>query len=213
MFQLLLSGLIIGVVSSPTCPSNGEEIKYGTKYGFYSALIVGAGAVVGDAVILAAILLWLMPFADSNSMIITFLWLFGSAVLFYVAWGIFKEIKTVEGVDPKAKSIGVKYPFKHYLKAFWTGAAITTFNPFTVLWWMGLLTPIMNDGESISMIYPLAVLSGALFWFVLLAVLLYLGEKWLNKRRRQAILLISGLAVLGYSIYFLYQFIIQVFHV
>ncbi|SFK03782.1 Threonine/homoserine/homoserine lactone efflux protein [Halobacillus dabanensis] len=210
MFKLLFSGLIIGFVSSPTCPSNGEEIKHGTKYGFASSLLVGAGAVTGDAIVLAAILLWLMPFIGSDSIIVTFLWLFGSIVLFYVAWGIFKEIRTVQGVGEK-RTMDLMNPVRHYFRAFWIGIAITTFNPFTVLWWMGLLTPIVNDGNSISMVYPLAVLFGALLWFVLLAILLHLGERWLNKKSRQAILLISGLAVLGYSIYFLIQFVNQIF--
>ncbi|MFD2924091.1 LysE family translocator [Halobacillus naozhouensis] len=205
MLRLLLSGLIIGFVSSPTCPSNGEEIKHGTKYGFSSSLIVGVGAVMGDAIVLAAILLWLMPFIDSESLIVTFLWLFGSIVLFYVSWGIFKEIKTVEGVEVKQIK-NIKRPFRHYFRAFWTGTAITAFNPFTVLWWMGLLTPIVDSGSSITVVYPLAVLLGAFVWFVSLAVLLHLGERWLNRKRRQFILLISGLAVLFYSIYFLIQF-------
>ncbi len=209
MLRLLLSGFIIGFVSSPTCPSNGEEIKHGTKYGFSSSLVVGLGAVMGDAIVLAAILLWLMPFIDSESLIVTFLWLFGSLVLFYVSWGIFKEIKTVEGVGVKQIK-NIERPFQHYLRAFWTGTAITAFNPFTVMWWMGLLTPIVNSRNSLSVVYPIAVLIGALVWFLSLAVLLHFGERWLNRKRRQAILLISGLAVLFYSIYFLIQFVNQI---
>lgn len=208
MIQSMLSGLIIGAVSSPTCPSNGEEIKHGTKYGLTSSVTVGLGAVFGDAVVLAAILLWLMPFINDNSKWITGLWLFGSLVLFYVAWGIFQEMKTVQSVKEKHIS-NIHDPVKHFLKAFCTGAAITAFNPFTVLWWMGLLTPIIDSGHRISVIYPLSVLIGALLWFMLLAFFLHLGEKWLNRKRRQGMLLISGLAVSGYAFYFLFQFLKQ----
>ncbi|MFB5660944.1 LysE family translocator [Alteribacillus sp. HJP-4] len=210
MLQLILSGFFIGFVSSPTCPSNGEEIKHGTRYGLSSSISVGAGAVAGDAVILLAILWWLMPFIDSNSMIVTFLWLFGSIVLLYVSWGIFKEMKTVEAVGGK-RIKRITKPFRHYAKAFWTGAAITAFNPFTFLWWMGLLTPILDSNGDISAVYPAAVLAGAFIWFMLLAYLVYLGNRWLNKRKRQVLLLLSGSAVLGYSIYFLFQFIRLVF--
>ncbi|UOQ43723.1 LysE family translocator [Halobacillus salinarum] len=208
MFQLLFSGLVIGFVSSPTCPSNGEEIKHGTKYGLTSSLVVGLGAVTGDAIVLSAILLWLMPFISTESILVTYLWLFGSIVLFYVAWGIFKEISTVQGVKEKRMS-EIMNPARHYLRAFWIGTVITTFNPFTVMWWMGLLIPIVNDEDNISLVYPVSILAGALLWFVLLAVLLHLGERWLNKKKRQIILLISGLAVLGYSVYFFIQFVNQ----
>ncbi|MFG6146920.1 LysE family translocator [Halobacillus sp. B23F22_1] len=207
MLHILLSGFLIGFASSPTCPSNGEEIKHGAKYGFSSSLSVGVGAVVGDAVVLAAILLWLMPLMNENSFVITLLWLLGSFVLFYVAVGIFKEMKTVEGVVNKQSGPASYLPKRHFLKAFWTGAAITTFNPFTALWWVGLLTPVMDSSNTMNLTYPLAVIAGALAWFVLLAFLLHLGERWLTRKRRQVILFISGFAVLSYSFYFFYQFI------
>ncbi|WP_101842030.1 LysE family translocator [Halobacillus sp. Marseille-P3879] len=210
MFQLLISGFLIGFASSPTCPSNGEEIKHGTKYGFVSSLTVGAGAVFGDAVVLAAVLLWLMPLINENSLVITMLWLFGGLILFYVSLGIFKEMKTVQGVTATVNGQSQNLPKKHFLKAFWTGAAITTFNPFTVLWWMGLLTPIMDSSHGLNLSYPLAVIGGALVWFALLAVLLHAGERWLTRKRRQGVLFLSGMALLGYSVFFFFQFITEV---
>ncbi|GEL78011.1 hypothetical protein [Tenuibacillus multivorans] len=32
MISTIFSGLLLGFVASPTCPSNGEEIKQGTRY-------------------------------------------------------------------------------------------------------------------------------------------------------------------------------------
>ncbi|MCP3027164.1 LysE family translocator [Halobacillus sp. A5] len=205
MLKLLLSGFFIGFASSPTCPSNGEEIKHGTKYGFFSSLMVGLGAVFGDAVVLAAILLWLMPLINENSLVITLLWLVGGGVLLYVAMGIFKEMKTVESVGT-ASNESAALPGNHFLKAFWTGAVITTFNPFTFLWWVGLLTPMMGSENDLHLSYPLAVIGGALAWFVLLACLLHLGERWLTRKRRQVVLFVSGSSVLFYSVYFFIQF-------
>ncbi|RSL32406.1 hypothetical protein D7Z54_16070 [Salibacterium salarium] len=208
MFSTAINGLVLGFVASPTCPSNGEEIKQGTRYGFFFALAVGLGAVFGDAIILAAVLLGLMPLIETYPLLHSFLWLMGGVILLYVSWGIFTEIKTVEGVSADTSAEANTLDKKSILRAFWIGSAITTFNPFTIVWWIGLLSPILISDKNISL-FSTAVLAGSLVWFVILAFLLHIGRKHLNKKVRQFIIGISGSIVLGYSFYFFWQFIVE----
>jgi threonine/homoserine/homoserine lactone efflux protein len=200
MLQVIVNGFVLGFVASPSCPSNAEEIRLGTRYHAGYALLVGMGAIAGDAIILVAVLLGLMPLLNAYPILNTGLWLAGSAVLFYVAWGIFREAAssanawTVDNQRQITTSL---------LRAFWTGFAITTFNPFTVLWWVGLLAPLLET-ESI-VIFSVMVLLGSLAWFVLLAGILHFSRKWLTQIFRRWVLVGSGLVVVGYALYFLVQ--------
>jgi L-lysine exporter family protein LysE/ArgO len=209
MLSTMINGLILGFVASPTCPSNGEEIKQGTRYGFIFALTVGIGAVTGDAIVLVAVLLGLMPLIESYPLIKAGLWLIGGIILLYVSWGIFSEIRTVRGVSSNTNKTHKELNLVNILQAFCKGTAITTFNPFTVVWWIGLITPIIAANQ-IPTLFSFAVLIGSLIWFVILAVLLHIGRKFLTKTSLQWIIGASGIVVLGYSLYFLWQFFIGV---
>ena len=210
MLSTIINGLVLGFVASPTCPSNGEEIKQGTRHGFILALSVGLGAVTGDAIVLVAVLLGLIPLIESHPLIQSGLWLTGGIVLLYVSWGIFKEIKLVKGVSPVTTGTQKKRKLINILQGFWRGTAITTFNPFTIIWWIGLLTPIIAANQAPAL-FSFAVLTGSLTWFVILAVFLHAGRKFLNKKTLQFITGASGLVVLGYSLYFFWQFVSELF--
>ncbi|WP_147034616.1 DUF3810 domain-containing protein [Tenuibacillus multivorans] len=59
--------------------------------------------------------------------------------------------------------------------------------------------------------FSIAVLIGSLIWFVILAILLHIGRKLLNKITLQWLIAASGIVVLGYSFYFFWQFFIEIF--
>jgi L-lysine exporter family protein LysE/ArgO len=204
MLQMIINGLILGFVASPSCPSNAEEIRLGTRYHAGYALLVGVGTVIGDVVVLFAVLLGLVPFLTAYPMLKTTLWFVAAAVMVYVNWGIFKEAKTAAwNLNDKTLS-GISY-----FRAFWVGFAITTFNPFTALWWVGLLAPMLETQQGI-VLFSLAIVLGSLAWFVLLAVLLSFARQWLTPTFRRWVLVASGLVVAGYAVYFLWQAVMEI---
>lgn len=87
---------IPGLIASPTSPSNAEELRWGSQYGLGAALLVGAGAVAGDAVVLLFTLLGLYPLLLAFPGLETVLWLAGSSVLAYLAWGMLREARRPE---------------------------------------------------------------------------------------------------------------------
>jgi L-lysine exporter family protein LysE/ArgO len=199
MLETIIHGFILGFIASPSCPSNAEEIRLGTRFHAGYALLVGVGAVTGDAIILVAVLLGLVPLLNTHPLLNTVLLLLGSAVLFYVSWGIFKE-----ALKGSAWTSNDKQVASSLFRAFWIGFAITTFNPFTVLWWVGLLATMVNAPQNI-IFFSLMVLLGSLTWFSLLAAILSFSRNWLTPRFRRWILVGSGLLSLGYAFYFLRQ--------
>lgn len=206
MFQLLINGFALGLIASPSCPSNAEEIRLGTKHGLKSALTVGFGAVTGDAAVLLVLLLGVAPLIEQVQALSIGLWFIGALVLAYVAWGIFEEAAIVDDLVWAAQGVPESdADSDSLLRAFWVGFAITTFNPFTLVWWLGLLSPVLAEGQALPILFPTAVLLGSLAWFATLAFLLHWGRRWLTRRARRWVLIASGLAAAGYALYFLWQ--------
>jgi L-lysine exporter family protein LysE/ArgO len=199
MLQMMINGFVLGFIASPSCPSNTEEIRLGTRYHAGYALLVGVGAVTGDAIVLGAVLLGLVPLLDAYPLLNSSLLFIGSAVLFHVSWGIFKEAANISGWTSDDKKATATL-----LRAFWIGFAITTFNPFTALWWVGLLAPMVDRGQNL-ILFSLMVLLGSLAWFLLLAAILRFSQTWLTPQFRRWVLVGSGLLTLGYAFYFLIQ--------
>lgn len=199
MLHTIINGFILGFIASPSCPSNAEEIRLGTRYHAGYALLVGVGAVTGDVIVLGAVLLGLVPLLEAYPWLNSSLLLIGSSVLFYVSWGIFKESMNASGWTNNDKQGSATL-----LRAFWIGFAITTFNPFTALWWVGLLAPMLEKEQNI-IFFSVMVLLGSLTWFLLLAAILQFSRRWLTPLFRRWVLVGSGLLTLGYGVYFLVQ--------
>jgi L-lysine exporter family protein LysE/ArgO len=199
MLQTIVNGFVLGFIASPSCPSNAEEIRLGTRYHAGYALLVGVGAVTGDVIVLVAVLLGLVPLLNTYSWLNTGLLFIGSSVLLYVSWGIFKEAMNVTGWTTNDKQATATL-----LRAFWVGFAITTFNPFTALWWIGLLAPMLEKEQNI-IFFSVMVLVGSLTWFLMLAAILQFSRSWLTPSFRRWVLVGSGLLTLGYAVYFLIQ--------
>lgn len=213
MLQTLLNGVALGFIASPTCPSNAEEIRVGTLAGFGGAALVALGAVTGDAAVLVVVLAGLHPLMEAYPPLRALLWLVGAVVLGYIAIGIFREVRHTRGLAEVAASgpQRVRSPASPApLRAFWAGFAITTFNPFTVVWWVGLLAPALERGDGLPVAFAAAVLAGALVWFLGLAAVLHLARGRLTTRVRRGILIVSGLAVSAYAVYFAWRGVLVV---
>ncbi len=208
MVQAIAQGLALGFAASPTCPSNGEEIRLGAQRGFRLALTVGLGAVTGDALVLVAVLAGLAPLIQVYPGLSAVLWGVGAAVLIYVGAGILRDARCL--IHDPADNIAGATPAIGLARGYWAGFAITTFNPFSLVWWIGLLGPWMDSGDLAGVApFAIAVLVGQLAWFTSLAGLLHVGHRWLSRRLQFAVLTLSGLVVMGYGLYLLHGTLAQ----
>lgn len=198
----IINGFVLGWLASPSCPSNAEEIRAGTRGGSSPALAVALGAVAGDALVLLVLVLGLQPILEEVQTLTTLLWAVGAGVLTYVAVGIFREAGQVVSAEQEASAGDGT---RGLARAAWTGFAITTFNPFTVAWWMGLLGPALAGGEAFPVAFAVSVLAGAAVWFLGLVVILRVGRRWLTRRVRRVILYVTGAGALAYAGYFAWQ--------
>jgi L-lysine exporter family protein LysE/ArgO len=197
MFHLFINGFVLGFLSSPTCPSNAEEVRWGSAHGFPAALLVGLGAVTGDALILFLVLLGLYPLLQAFPGLERALWLVGSLVLAYLAWGILREAAATGA--GAARPVETARSQRFTARPFTNGLLITALNPFTVAWWVGLLGSSATPAGTLPLPFAAAVLAGSLAWFGGLAALLQLGQSHFRLAVRRGLLVAGGLVLLGYA--------------
>jgi L-lysine exporter family protein LysE/ArgO len=197
MFQLIVNGFVLGFLSSPTCPSNAEEVRWGSYHGFPAALLVSLGAVTGDALILFLVLLGLYPLLQAFPGLEPALWLVGSLVLAYLAWGILREAVAIGAGAARPTEAGRSQRFS--TRPFTNGLLITALNPFTVAWWVGLLGSPATPAARLPLPFAATVLAGSLAWFGGLAALLQLGQSHFTLAVRRGLLVAGGLVLLGYG--------------
>lgn len=205
MTSNVVHGVLLGLIASPTCPSNAELVRQQTTRGLRNGLLVGIGAVAGDALVLVLLLLGLQPVLDRVRGLETALWAAGALVLAYIAWGVLHEARSAGFAGPDAPGDGASRGVSAG-RAFWLGFAVTTFNPFTIVWWVGLLGPSLTDGGTgLPLAFSTSVLAGAWVWFAALAASLHLGRGLLSVRARRWILGVSGVGAAAYAAYFAWQ--------
>jgi chemosensory pili system protein ChpE len=143
--------------------------------GFWAALLVELGSLIGDAT-WAIIALVGLAFLVQNGPARFILSILGAFFLFYLAWTALREARTGVRVDPKAS--GRQGDFS-------TGAFLSLGNPFTVAFWLGVgsstITTRISNPETVHfVVFFLAFMLGALIWCFILAGLVMWGRRFVN---------------------------------
>jgi L-lysine exporter family protein LysE/ArgO len=204
-FSYILLGLSLAI---PIGPVNAAQLDKGIKGGFFSAWLVGLGAILADGIYMIVVYLGVVHVIDTP-FIKTFLWLFGSFVLVYT--GIESMIS--------AKKIGaMKQRNREPLsKSFFSGFMMSITNPLTILFWLGIYGSVLANTASIYgtkelILYSSAIFIGLLTWDITMAAV---ASSFRNFMRSQALVLlsrISGLSLIGFGFYFGYQGIKLLLH-
>jgi len=207
----IFSGLLIGFFASPTCPSNALEIRLGLRHGFKVATSVALGAVSGDLLVLIAVLVGLLSLLQTWPVLGIFLWFVGGLVLLHVARGSIIQAFNKSNLRANKADVASIQHDGEPIKAFWGGLVITISNPYTVLWWVGLIGPVLDTSVRLPLGFIVSIIAGSLIWFVSLAGLLQFARYQLGPMFWMTILLIAGLSVGGYGFYFLWRGLIGIY--
>lgn len=194
-FSYILLGLSL---AAPIGPVNAAQLDRGIKGGFFPAWFVGLGAILADAIYMLVVYLGIVhvievPFVQ------TFLWLFGGFVLIYTGVESMVSAKEINTVHERNKE-----PLH---KSFFAGFLMSITNPLTILFWLGIYGSVLAKTASTYGLQTLIIYSGAIFigllsWDIAMAAVSSSFRKVLNKRLLTSISIISGLALIGFGIYF-----------
>jgi threonine/homoserine/homoserine lactone efflux protein len=199
--ELLISfGLGIAFAAPPGIVT-AETIRRGLIGGFWSALAVGVGSLIGDAVYAVLALGGLATLTQRPGTQLA-IGLAGGVILFILAWSAWRA-KLPEANQTLAAG--------ERRSAFLSGAALSLTNPWALAFWIGfggvLLTAgIQNPTREMSL-FLIAFLSGAMLWGVVLAGLIALGRQFVNPLLFRVVSVVSALIFVGTGLYTCWQVI------
>ncbi|GEL76376.1 LysE family transporter [Tenuibacillus multivorans] len=199
---VFFSYLLLGIsLAAPIGPVNAAQLDRGIKGGFFPAWFVGLGAITADVIYMLMVYLGVVHVVDTP-FVKTFLWLFGGFILIYTGIESMlsaKEIKVIHerNTEPLHKS-------------FLTGFIMSISNPLTILFWLGIYGSVLAQtassyGYQSLILYSCAIFIGLLTWDVSMAAVSSSFRKILNDRILTGIAVMSGLALIGFGLYFGWQ--------
>jgi len=176
-----------------------ESIRRGLAGGFWSAAMVGAGSLVGDAVYALLALSGLTSLIQYPS-VGKVIGVIGSATLF-----------TLAGLAIRAQPPDVNDPIDQAKarNAFVAGAVLSLTNPWAIAFWAGfgsvLLTAGIQNPERSVVLFVFAFLAGGVTWVAVLSSLITLGRHVLNVKLFRLVRLVSALIFLAAGFYTLWR--------
>ena len=134
MSLLLIKQIVLGLsIAAPIGPINIEIIRRGLFQGFWPSLLVGAGGMTADCIIMFLMyqgLSYVLALEEVQLILIVI----GALVLTYTGLQSFihqKEPAIVMERDHPMK--------KGLMHSYLTGVFIAAFNPLNILFWLGIL--------------------------------------------------------------------------
>jgi len=169
-----------------------ETIRRGAARGFFPALFVQFGSLVGDTT-WAIIALTGLAFIVQNNVARIILSLIGILLMLKLAWDAIKDAranKELAATNPSASNRG----------DFASGAFLSLGNPMNIVFWTGLGTTVFSSitGQPQPIhfaIFFAGFLSGAVFFCFFLAGLVAWGRNYLTPLFFRWVNLVCGLAL------------------
>jgi chemosensory pili system protein ChpE len=173
-----------------------ETIRRGTARGFFPALFVQFGSLVGDTT-WAMIALAGLAFVIQNSFAKSALSLIGILLMLKLAWDALKDARAgreLEGPSPVSNR-----------GDFANGAFLSLGNPLNIVFWTGLGTTAFSSlsarPEPIHFaIFLAGFLGGALAWCFFMAGLVAWGRKFITPAFFRWISLVCALALVYFAL-------------
>lgn len=209
MLEFILKAIITGfptglAASIPLGPSGLESVKRSISNGFRAGFKVSLGAICADVSYLFLINFGLASFFNETPKSEALFWVVSGVILF-----LFNKLSNRKKHDNSEKNnalLNSKYG------GFISGFTITFLNPMTPSLWLALSTTVLatwrSYGDLFFYIALASMISGCIFWFILLNIFASRGVKMLKSDKisngasniLKYFLYILSFAFIGYGI-------------
>ena len=195
IMSLFISSFILAIAfCAPPGVVTAETVRRGAARGFFPALFVQFGSLVGDTT-WAIIALTGLAFLIQNNIAKIILSLIGIVLMLKLAWDALKDARDGKELDTSASNNSARGDFS-------TGAFLSLGNPMNIVFWTGLGTTVFASlsGKPAPIhfaIFFAGFLSGAVLCCFVLASLVAWGRKFVTTNFFRWVNLTCGLA-LGY---------------
>jgi chemosensory pili system protein ChpE len=205
--QQLVTAFGLGVAfAAPPGIVTAEIIRRGLVGGFWSAMAVNVGSLIGDAAYAALAFGGLATMLSSAHARLT-LGIASGVVLLVLARSALKAKlpERIGGVSANERR-----------NAFLSGAALSLTNPFAIVFWIGfgglaVTTGVQNSASALSL-FLAAFLSGAVMWGAMVSILIAWGQRFVSPRLFRIVSLASAATFVGTAVYTWWRIIDDRFH-
>ncbi|MBM7096042.1 LysE family transporter [Bacillus sp. H-16] len=216
MIIMLVKQMVLGLsIAAPIGPINIEIIRRGIFQGFWPSLLVGAGGMSADLVLMFFMYKGLSGILTLEAVQFLLLVL-GAFILTYTGFsGLRQPASLSEPVMDMREDSPVSYEKKSLLHAYVTGASIAAFNPLNLLFWLGIYGSVLSDtfadeNKLRAFIVSSAVFLGIGLWNLNLAFTVQFGKKLLTPRMLQGICTAASIVLIGFGGYFAWKAVLKV---
>lgn len=200
---LIAYGMTVGVaLAAPIGPINVEIIRRGLRDGFINGWMLGLGALSADTIYAIVIVGGLTPFADSAALRVP-LFLAGGIMLSWVGWNSLQTARKGTAVDQGSA------PARRG-RSYVTGFFMAVLNPMGIVYWLSVGAALVAEavervGTTGSPILVGGVFFGILCWVTLLSTIAQVSRKFVTGNGMRWVTGISGVIIIGFGIWFLWQ--------
>ncbi|SFK14773.1 MULTISPECIES: LysE family transporter [unclassified Bacillus (in: firmicutes)] len=210
MSSMIFSYILLGVsLSAPVGPINVAQINKGIKNGFWSAWLVGVGAMSADIIMMLLIYFGVSTYLTTPIAQLC-IWIFGFVTMLYLGY---ESIKDASKQVQHSLTGEKEHPFKSFLSGF----AIAISNPLNIVFWIGIYGSVLTNaistvGKEQALWYSTAIFAGIALWDLFMATSIHLGRRFVNRVVMKWISISAGIILIGFGIYFGYQAVLEIKH-
>lgn len=194
--------LIIGfVIALPVGVMTIEMTKQGLKNGFVHGWAVGLGGMTMDILLIIALYLGLasilaLPYVQLP------LWIIGALFLLYLAYD------SIKNADKDITLAG-----EHVSKSFWSTykkGLLVALSPGNIIFWISVLGAVLAKSYSINQfgLAGLGILTGILMHDLALLTIVSISRNAMSRKMIRNVSVIAGILLIGFALYFVYEFIL-----
>lgn len=200
-FTYVLAGL---AVAMPVGPITIEMTKQGLKNGFFHGWVVGLGGMTIDFVLILTLYFGLASFMQLPFIQIP-MWIIGAAFLLLIAYD------SIKNADNDITLAGEK-PIKSLRSSYRNGFLVAV-SPGNIVFWLSVFGAVLSNsyttaGSDSFLIIAAGVLTGILLHDIGLLAIVATTRKVMSRSMIKGFSIVSGLVLIGFSGYFIYQFFI-----
>ncbi|WP_291999900.1 LysE family transporter [Caldivirga sp.] len=186
VYEYLL-GLALGLsLAVPPGPMNALIAAEALKTPLHGTA-VGAGAMSADATLMV-LTYFLYRLVKPY---VSYVYFIGGGVMIYLAVLMLRSSNITTSVH------GLGSVIRNYTKGYAMGIT----NPYQIGWWLSAGLTLI----SIMGVFSIAGLfTGILMWIVTYPLAVYTGKKYLGGKYEVIVRVISGIAIMGFAVYFIY---------
>lgn len=184
-----------------------QMTKQGLKGGFWHGWSVGLGGMTVDLILIFFIYFGFSSVINQEG-IQLLMWLLGFFFLLYLGIQSIRESSAEFSVEATIKGK------KSLLKSYFSGVMIAI-SPGYIVFWMGILgtvlaSTITQKQSSTSFLFVASgIIAGILIHDVALSFFVHYSRQFLNQKTIKWVSIIAGILLIGFSIYFGYEFILE----